>query len=148
MYREVISSVHHMQRERCVRKKSTPPVKTAGGSLILFCRPRRAVFDVNDTRNAWSSVKPERNFLSLFFFSPPFPLFLDSRQTGKAAIKNAARGNVERGIGYFAQVQECIFHITAFCRESITSYPLVDSRAASSRGDVLISSREKRMQEK
>jgi len=145
MHKETISICIACYANDALGKKNTLFVKIAGSSHSILL-PVAAVFDVNDTGNARPSQI--RVQFSLSFFSSS-SLFLDSRQTGKAAIKNAARGNVERGIGYFARLRECIFHIMAFCRENITSRPSVDSAtsATSSRGDVLISFREK-LQEK
>jgi len=110
--------MHANANDALEKKKSTSSVKTDGVASFYFAA-RGSGFRckrTRDTGNAWFPVKPGRNFLSLFFLS--FLRFSDSRQTGKATIKNAARGNVERGIGYFAQVWECIFHITALCHET------------------------------
>lgn len=101
MHWEAISNVPHMRRERWVRKKARRPLKLGFPHSILPPAANGFRCKRYEKRTILGQTGPQ---FSLSFFSPPFHLFLDSRQTGKATIKNAARGNVERGIGYFAQV--------------------------------------------
>lgn len=95
------------------KRTSCGPLKNLRWVSLGFILPPAVVFDVNDTENArprqganQAAIFPSL-FSSFFFLS----FYIRRRRTGKAAIKNAARGNVERGIGYFARVRKCIFHI-------------------------------------